>query len=404
MSAEEPSRAQAMTNAVIELIDSLDPDQRAAISFPFSGSGSGSGSGSAAGSDERTTWFYTPTDHGGLPLAAMESRQHRLVHRLLATGLSTAGYVTTAVILGQENVLDHLEGFGVDFGRDRGRDPMLYWVAVFGTPGDGRGWGWRFGGHHVSLNYTVLGGGAADAGQVVSATPLFLGADPAAAPLLGPHLHRPLGGAEDLGRDLVRSLDDGQRRTAVVAGVPPLDLVSANRTGLRDGDRPIDLHLIWRGRFEEQLDQQLQQMQRDGEASLGLADADLEAVAFSTAPKGLAVSAMSDEQRTQVHDLLATYVDRIPDDLAQEQWDRVEAGGLDQLHFVWAGSTEPGLPHYFRLQGGDLFVEYDNVARAGNHVHTVWRDLSLDFGGDALAAHYAVGHGHGDGDGPDGGH
>ena len=377
-----------MTRAVVELLDSLDPDQRTAISFPFSGSGSG----------ERTTWFYTPTDHGGLPLAAMDSRQHRLVHRLIATGLSTAGYVTTAVILGQENVLDHLEGFAVDYGRDRGRDPMLYWVAVFGTPGHEEGWGWRFGGHHVSLNYTVLGGGAlggdaANAGRVVSATPLFLGADPAAAPLLGPHLHRPLGGAEDLGRDLVRSLDDGQRRAAVVAGVPPLDLVSANRTVLRDGDRPIDLHLIWRGRFEDQLDQQLQRMQRDGEVSLGLTSADLEAVSFSSAPKGLAVSAMNDEQRTQVRDLLSTYVDRIPDDLAQEQWDRVEAGGLDQLHFVWAGSTERGLPHYFRLQGGDLFVEYDNVARAGNHVHTVWRDLSLDFGGDPLAAHYAVGHG-----------
>ena len=134
---------------------------------------------------ERRLWYYTPTDHGGLPLAAMGPIQHRNVHRLVATGLSTAGYVTVAVIMGLDNILDQLEGWSVDFGRERGRDPLLYYITIFGEPGGDAPWGWRFGGHHVSLHYTIIGG------EVVASTPNFLGADPAVSPLLGPHLHRP---------------------------------------------------------------------------------------------------------------------------------------------------------------------------------------------------------------------
>ncbi|WP_255272192.1 DUF3500 domain-containing protein [Actinomadura madurae] len=65
--------------------------------------------------------------------------------------------------------------------------------------GRGRG-GWRFGGHHVSLNNLVVDG------RVAATTPCFLGADPAASPLLGGASLRPLGAAEDLARELVRSL------------------------------------------------------------------------------------------------------------------------------------------------------------------------------------------------------
>jgi hypothetical protein len=71
--------------------------------------------------------------------------------RLVATGLSLAGYTTVALVIGLENVLDRAERWTRDWGRERGRDPGLYYVAVFGLP-DGDAWGWRFGGHHVSLN------------------------------------------------------------------------------------------------------------------------------------------------------------------------------------------------------------------------------------------------------------
>ena len=106
-----------------------------------------------AGADaERRRWFYTPTDHGGLTLGAQRQAQQRLAHRLVASGLSAAGYVTVATIVGLDNVLDRVEGWSVDWGRERGRDPGMYYLRVFGEPGGAAPWGWRFGGHHVSLN------------------------------------------------------------------------------------------------------------------------------------------------------------------------------------------------------------------------------------------------------------
>ena len=62
---------------------------------------------------------------------------------------------------------------------------------------------------------------------------------------------------------------------------------------------------------------------------------------------------------------------------------------FDRLGFLWAGGAERGQPHYYRIQGERVFIEYDNSQRGANHVHTVWRDLANDFGGDALARHYA---------------
>ncbi len=134
--------AERMAEAAMSLLDTLDLDQRQRAVLPLDPS-------SKSADTERRTWFYTPADHGGLPLSAMSPDQHRRTHRLLSTGLSRPGYVTAATIMGLENVLDHTEGWAASFGRERGRDPLLYWITLFGTP-DETVWGWRFGGHHVS--------------------------------------------------------------------------------------------------------------------------------------------------------------------------------------------------------------------------------------------------------------
>lgn len=372
--------AERMAAAAAELLDGLDAGQRDAACWPF------------PSADERELWFYTPTDHGGLPLASMSADQQRRTHRLVATGLSRAGYVTAAAIIGLENVLDHLEGWTVGFERERGRDPQLYWIAVFGQPGSDA-WGWRFGGHHISLNFTVLDG------EVVGTTPSFLGADPAASPLLGadptgspllgPHLHRPLAAAEDLGRDLVRALDPPQLAAALVSPVAPVDLVGANRSRLAEGDEPLPLPLVWRGRFSGELDGTLATMQRDAEERLGLTDAHVRALAFSRRPKGIPARDLTEGQRDGLRAVLAVYLDRLPDAVAADEHARFAGAGLDELSFLWAGGTEPGQPHYYRIQGRDLLVEYDNTQRDANHVHTVWRDLRNDFGRDALVQHYA---------------
>lgn len=329
---------------------------------------------------ERRLWYYTPTDHGGLPLSDMNSIQHRLVHRLLAAGLSREGYNTVAVIIGLDNVLDRLENFTVDFGRPRGRDPQLYYVTIFGDPGS-EIWGWRFGGHHISLHYTIF------KGEVVASTPSFLGADPADSPLLGPHLHRPLAAAEDLGRELFRSLGPATEQ-ALISPVAPTDIATGNRSIASEGDRPISLTDVFRGRFTGEIDDVLARMQSDAEAQLGLTDAHVDAVSLRLTPTGIPAHQLNDTQKDNLQELLNAYLTRLPDDLADAQAALV-AEEMDALTFAWAGSAERYEPHYYRIQGRRLLIEYDNTQRGANHIHTVWRDLQSDFAGDVLARHYA---------------
>ncbi len=367
------SVAQNMVTAASALIESFSADQREAACWPF------------PSNDERTLWFYTPTDHGGLPLAHMGSAQHRLTHQLIATALSTPGYVTLSNIIGRENLLDYAEGFTAGFTRDRGRDPTLYYVSIFGTPSMDTTWSWRFGGHHISLHFAVV------AGEVIATTPCFFGADPASAPLLGPHFDRPLGSAEDYGRELVRSLSVTQLGTALISDVAPLDIVGANRTRISDGDKALTLPEVWRGRFDTKLDKALAEMHRTTEEQMGFTDEHLDALALTTRPKGVAAAALSTDQQEILRAVLGVYIGRLHDDLADAQVTKVNEA-FDQLHFVWAGGTEPGQPHYYRIQGGDLLIEYDNTARDANHLHAVWRDMSQDFGGDPLAEHYMANH------------
>ena len=376
--AAQPVRlriAEQMAEEATRLLDSLDSGQRELAHWPF------------PADEERRRWFYTPTDHGGLTLAAMTQPQHRLVFRLAASGLSTPGYVTASTIIGLENVLDQLEGFTALFERPRGRDPLMYFVRIFGAPSEGT-WSWRLGGHHVSLNFTIVDG-------VLSATtPLFFGADPASAPLLGPHPLRPLAGVEDLARELVRSLSGEQRGKAVVSPRAPTDLVGANRPSLAEGDQPIALPLIWRRRFEGELGENLQRAQDRLEASVGVQPADLQAMSFTRSPKGLAATGMDASQREMLDALLRLYVDRLPDGLADEEALKFAGAALHDVHLLWAGGFEAGQPHYYRLHSPSVLAEYDNSARDANHVHTVWRDPRGDFADDLLARHRAE-HDHG---------
>lgn len=364
----------SMINVAKELVASFDEVQRDRAMFNF------------ADFNERKKWFYTPTNHGGLPLAEMKSSQHRMVHKLLATALSEGGYTTVSTIMGLENVLDRLEGFVAEFERERGRDPMLYWISFFGNPGDTGLWSWRFGGHHVSLNFTL------SAGEIISTTPCFLGADPANSVLLGPHLLRPLAAAEDLAREFIHSLTLEQRLTAVVNKVPPTDIVGANRSALVEGDTALPMSDIWRKQFDGALGDAMQAIQMRADAELSITADDLRKVSFSRTPKGLSASHLSISQRDDLKELLKVYLNRISDDVADREWAKLSDDKIQELSFLWAGGIEKGQPHYYRVQGTRLFVEYDNTQRGTNHIHTVWRDLENDFGGDLLADHYTHEH------------
>ncbi|GAA0905579.1 DUF3500 domain-containing protein [Pseudonocardia zijingensis] len=366
----DPGRdvADRMAEAAAEWLASLDPEQRAVAVRPAPGADD-------EAEAERTRWFYTPTDHGGLTFHQQRPAQQRLVMRLLASGLSEAGYTTVATVLGLENILDRTEGFTVNFGRERGRDPGMYFVRVFGEPGGSAPWGWRFGGHHVSLHNLVVDG------RVAATTPCFLGADPAVSQFLGGEKLRPLGAAEDLARELVRSLRPELAAQAVLLPRAPDDIVGGNTSRL---DNAAGRSGLWRPGG----------VHTDPQAATpisGLEGADQEAVAITPEPKGVAGAELDAAQRELLRALLATYLDRVPAEISpMPRYD--DPAALDAVHVAWAGGTAPGEPHYYRLQGPRLLVEWDNTQRGVNHAHAVWRDPEADFGRDVLAAHRAAHH------------
>lgn len=366
--------ASEMSEQASTFLATCDDAQVEAVQWPFD-------------HEEREVWFYTPTDHGGLSFHNMTPTQHRLTHKLLATGLSRAGYVTANAIIALENLLDQLEGWQNTFGRERARDPLLYWLAIFGDPSS-NAWAWRFGGHHVSLHFTIL------EGEVVGATPSFFGADPASSPLLGPHPYRPLGGIEDLGRELVRSLSPEQRQLAVLSPAPPIDIVTANRSTLSDGDAMLSIPEVWRGRLEEGLHDFMADADVYFRRRVGLTESNIRDLAFARRPKGIAAAMLDMDQRDMLRSLLDLYVGRVADAVADVQAAKYAGDLLDDVHFLWAGGVEVGDPLYYRMQGASLMVEYENAVRDANHVHTVWRDLDSDWGRDVLAEHHAHGHRH----------
>ena len=375
MSNATQAQAERMAAAAAAFLASLSEEQRDFAAMPFD-------------SPERERWFYTPTTRAGLPLRMMGADQHRLAHMVVASGLSLGAYNTASQIMGLENTLDSREGFrGWEYhgwpSPSRNRDPLMYFLAIYGSPGD-ETWGWQFGGHHISLNFTISGG------AVVSPTPTFFGADPAESAGVGPSSLRPLAAEEDLARELLHALSAEQRSHALLSPHAPADLVQANRSTIEDGALPLPLGSIFSAPIEGPRGAAMNGMVTELEA--GATDADREAWRYSETPKGLAAASFSVPQNEILAALVRQYICRLPDDAAEAEWSDFAATGFAGLHFAWAGGTERRDPHYYRLQGPRFLVEYDNVQNGANHVHTVWRDPRNDFGRDILRQHHALAH------------
>jgi hypothetical protein len=335
--------------------------------------------------EERTRWFYTPTEHGGLRLVECNPDQRQAALRLLATALSPAGYDMVAAVMGHELVLERLEGWPMA-AWGRVRDPLGYALSVFGEP-ESDAWAWRFAGHHLSLHYTIVDGALA------STTPSFIGLDPAEVPLPGDHLLRPCSIMGDLAFELLGSLDADQRATAIVAVQAPPDIVTGNRAALTEGLWVTPARDLFRD--AEQFPgapfiDLLEARHRADEDALE--PATIAALRWSRSPTGLSSHTMRPAQRDALSKLIDVYLERLPDDAAQAQRATLTDDPSGDLHFAWAGSIEPRRPHYYRVQGPRVLLEYDNSQRDANHIHTVWRDRVADFGVDALAAHYATEH------------
>jgi hypothetical protein len=370
MTAE--TAASRMVEAAQEFIAHLSLEQRQKTLLPINDQ------------QERETWYYTPTPRRGLPVFEMDSMQRQKLRRLLASGLSEGGYNAVVITMGVEAIVDSWTGFPDrnygDLPNTRLRDPANYFLAIYGNPGDD-GWGWRVGGHHVGVHFSVRGG-------VVYPTPAFLGVEPSYIVMPGDVFLRPLGREEDLARGLLGSLNARQLETAVIAPVAPFDIVQANRPAIVEGALP------WPDTFGIEATQRLRE-------TLGITDELDELVKYTTEPKGLHYGEMDSDQQEILVRLIRTYFDRVAPDIASQFADRLDPGSLEQTTFAWAGPvvtqapahpSDPRPAYYFRIQGERLLIEFDNAQNQTNHAHSVWRDPTLDFGRNVLAEHYAAHH------------
>jgi hypothetical protein len=318
--------AGELTIAVRAWLDGLDDAQRRQAIFPF-------------GAVERFVWAYTPDPpREGLAIRDMDAAQRARATAIVAAATSarTAGEVGAIIAL--ETVLGALERAAGTSGWRR--DPELYWFAVFGEPSDATAWSWRIGGHHVAIHVTVAGG------QVIGATPSFLGANPAVVPGGPAAGTRTLPGEEDLARTVLSVLTPAERRVAIVAPTAPADILTGNGRHADVRSVPVGIH----------------------HGDLGTA--------------GQAALAR----------LIRFYLDRAPTDVADAAWSRIVDARLDAVTFAWSGPELPGRGHYYAVRGPEFVIEYDNTQDGANHIHAVWRELTNDWGEDLLARHFAAAH------------
>jgi hypothetical protein len=281
--------------------------------------------------DTARRWLeYRPLPRPGACIAEMGRAARKAAHRLLATALSDHAYAQAMTIIALEEVLDRRERW------QQGRHSGDYWVTVFGDPAADDPWSWRFEGHHLSVTMTVVG-------DDVSPAPIFFGANPARVSYAGRPVSRPLAPEEDLARALLDAVGPAGRAVAVVSDRAPGDIGTGTRARAEEGITPL----------------------------------------------GLAAAGLGPTASAVLGQLVALYLDRLPAELAAREAARVAAG---ELHFAWQGPTTPDRRHYYRLQGDDLLIEYDNTTDDGNHQHTVLRRPRGDFGGDVLAAHRREAH------------
>lgn len=304
---------KAVESAARELLRSLSTAQRGRATFGFAGA-------------ERTRWHWTvPVNvpRNGLPLGAMTAGQRKLALGLLRASTSKAGYKKAVDIMALQGVLQRMNPTAGDT-----FDPDLYFVSVFGAPGD-RAWGWRLEGHHLSRNFTVVG-------RTIVPEPFFLGAWPTRAGSAFRSVERgfrTMPREEDAAREIVLSLDGRLRRRAVFSENSLTDHVTQNAVRVA----PL-------------------------------------------APVGVLVRDLPSRAQARVLEIIRTYLANHPPAVARDAFSRLDRAGVARIRFGWSGSTRPGVPHYYRLQGPTFLLEFDNSRNEGTHIHSVWRDYQRDFG------------------------
>lgn len=328
-----------MTDAANLFLGMLTAEQRQKATYAFD-------------NEERFNWHYVPRERKGLPLKQMTPEQRTAAMAMLKTALSLQGYEKATSIIDMENVLRVIDNRPPN---DVYRDPENYSFTFFGDPATKAPWSWRIEGHHLSLQFIAV------AGKVIAQTPTFFGSNPAVLKfdssmadkrMSDPRVASlPQNGKAIFKQEtekafaLLKTLSPDQRKQVILDAVAYPEMVTSNKR----------------------------------KASLERMD-------------GVRMADMNAEQRKLFMDLLQIYLTNYRITLAKQQLDKLEKNGLDNLRFGWAGDMTPTLGEgkgwYYRIHGPTILIEYDNTQTNANHIHTVVRDLTNDWGEDLLQEHY----------------
>jgi len=302
-----------IVSAAQAFLATLDEGGRTRVQFPFD-------------SPQKARWSNLPTGafkREGLRMGDLAPAQRAAAMALLSTAFSQEGYRKVVEIMHGDEVLRGggpggrgPGGGGVRFGEDE------YYLAFLGVPSASAPWMLQFGGHHLAINMTL-------AGRQATLAPSHTAAQPAGYSFEGRTV-RPLGDENDRAFALMASLDDAQRKEAIL-GYSVSDLV----LGPGQDGRTIQ-------------------------------------------PEGLRASALSASQQTMLLDLVHEWAGIANDTLAAPRMDEIRAS-LPQTYFAWSGPTTAGSAAYFRIQGPTLVIEYA-PQRGVDHIHTIYRDPTNDYG------------------------
>jgi hypothetical protein len=289
-------------------------------------------------SANRFEWYFLPASlitRSGLPLRSMNPGQQQLAFEMLKRSLSAVGYQKTEYIRQLEFVLHDIEQGAANPFR---RDAEAFHFTIFGTPSIDGTWGWRYEGHHSSLEWTIVDG------EVIATTPQFLGASPAevtkevhGGPPVGT---RVLGEQEDLARALVGSFTEQQQHEAILVGPVPQEILTMNQR---------------RASIQEE--------------------------------RGVSYGSLEGKQRELLRQLIESYASVQLGPIARERMNKIEKAGWDKIRYAWTGSLDKGQLHYYRIiQSNSFLIEYDTPMGEPFHRHTVWRDFNGDWGEDRISA------------------
>lgn len=278
----------------------------------------------------------------GVSMAELTDAQREAAFGLLRASLSAKGVELTRNIMRLNETLAELAEDHAFLGE------WLYHISILGMPSATQPWGWQFSGHHVIINYFVLGD------QVVM-TPLFVGSEPVRATSGKYKGIVILQQEQNDGLEMLRSLNDAQRQQAVL---------NFSKTGNNN-----------------------------------LTEAFKDNVILDYA--GIRGKDLTSAERGRLRDLMRVYVSNMDDGHARVKMQEVEKH-MENTWFAWIGGTEADSAFYYRVQSPVILIEFDhqrpaNLAKFAadpkkptqQHIHCVVRTPNgNDYGKDLLRQHY----------------